>query len=105
MESPAKLGAITVVGSFVAEGVIGCAWEDSRIKQAKAASNRGLIRNPGVIFKMIIWYNFRYPLPFPLQERCHLALRLWPLLDCSLGATVYGGREGVNSNPAITGDI
>ena len=62
MESPARLGAITVVGSFVAVGVIGCAWEDSRIKQAKAASkasNRGLIRNPGVIFKMIIWYNFR----------------------------------------------
>ena len=59
MESPARLGAITVVGSFVAEGVIGCAWEDSRIKQAKTASNRGLIRNPGVIFKIIIWYNFR----------------------------------------------
>ena len=59
MESPARLGAIIVVGSFVGVGVIGCAWEDSRIKQAKAASNRGLIPNPGVIFKMIIWYNFR----------------------------------------------
>ena len=59
MESPGRLGAITVVGPFVAVGVIGCAWEDSRIKQAKAASNRSLFGNSSVIFKMIIWYNFR----------------------------------------------
>jgi hypothetical protein len=54
MESPGRLAAIVCVGSFVTVGVIGCAGEDSKIRQAKAARNGSLIRDPGVIFKRII---------------------------------------------------
>jgi hypothetical protein len=54
MESPATLAPIACVGSFVTVGVIGCAGEDSVMRQAKAARNDSLIRNPGIIFKRII---------------------------------------------------